>query len=171
MIAHVSRPVVTLNLIYEDIKYSVILARTSATSYALVLNNSFIEINLHVLSDGGRLIRYSNTSHVTYVKEEIDRYWITVDGQSAVFVKENDPTVLRATSAGKIIRFLVEDGAFVKAKEMFAEIEVMKMVLPLSTALAGHIQITQVWFHLRFLFLITIIYVVVLLKLINSIVY
>ena len=71
-------------------------------------------------------------------------YWITKDSvfltsfflcivgnQTVEFAKENDPTVLMAPSTGKLIKFLVEDGGHVNAKEPYCEMEVMKMVTTL----------------------------------------
>ncbi len=65
------RPSSTLNLIYENVKYSTTVTKTSAQSYAFVLYNSFLEVNLQPLVDGGSLIRFGTESHLTYVKEEV----------------------------------------------------------------------------------------------------
>ena len=54
-----------------------------------------------------------------------------VGNQTVEFAKENDPTVLMAPSTGKLIKFLVEDGGHVNAKEPYCEMEVMKMVTTL----------------------------------------
>lgn len=43
-----------------------------------------------------------------------------INNQTFVFEKENDPTVLRAPSAGKLIHFTVEDGQFVDAGLLLA---------------------------------------------------
>jgi biotin carboxyl carrier protein len=40
---------------------------------------------------------------------------------------ESDPTTLRAAMSGKLVRYLVEDGAAVAAGMPYAECEVMKM--------------------------------------------
>lgn len=39
------------------------------------------------------------------------RYRLIINNQTFEFMKENDPTILRAPSAGKLIRFTVDDGA------------------------------------------------------------
>ena len=44
--------------------------------------------------------------------------------KTCVFEKERDPTVLRAPSAGKLLHYLVEDGAHVAAGDCYGEIEV-----------------------------------------------
>lgn len=41
-----------------------------------------------------------------------------------MFEKENDPTVLRSPSAGKLIQYTVEDGDHVEAGSSYAEMEV-----------------------------------------------
>lgn len=41
-----------------------------------------------------------------------------------MFEKEKDPTVLRSSSAGKLLLYLVEDGGHICAGNSYAEIEV-----------------------------------------------
>lgn len=48
-----------------------------------------------------------------------------------------DPSLLRSPSAGKLINLLVEDGAHVNKGQVYAEIEVMKMVMTLTSVEAG----------------------------------
>lgn len=50
-----------------------------------------------------------------------------------MFEKENDPSVLRSPSAGKLIQYIVEDGGHVFAGQCYAEIEVRVVV-----GLPGH---------------------------------
>lgn len=46
-----------------------------------------------------------------------------------MFEKENDPSVLRSLSAGKLIQYTVEDGGHVFSGQCYAEIEVCVCVL------------------------------------------
>lgn len=64
------------------------------------------------------------SSFTTYMREEVDRYRIVIGNQTCVFEKENDPSLLRSPSAGKLISFLIEDGGQVKKGQAYAEIEV-----------------------------------------------
>lgn len=41
-----------------------------------------------------------------------------------MFEKENDPSVMRSPSAGKLIQYIVEDGGHVFSGQCYAEIEV-----------------------------------------------
>ena len=43
-----------------------------------------------------------------------------------MFEKERDPTVLRSSSAGKLLQYLVEDGGHICAGNSYAEIEVSR---------------------------------------------
>lgn len=52
------------------------------------------------------------------------RYRITIGNKTCVFEKENDPSLLRSPSAGKLIQFTVEDGGHVFSGQCYAEIEV-----------------------------------------------
>ncbi|XP_012718883.2 acetyl-CoA carboxylase isoform X2 [Fundulus heteroclitus] len=134
---------VTVDLIYEGVKYCLKVARQSQTTYVIIMNGSDIEIDVHRLNDGGLLLCYDGNSHTTYMKEEVDSYRITVGNKTCVFEKERDPTVLRSPSAGKLLQYTVEDGGHVFAGEPYAEIEVMKMVMTLTVHQSGCIHFVK----------------------------
>lgn len=52
------------------------------------------------------------------------RYRITIGNKTCVFQRENDPSLLRSPSAGKLIQYTVEDGGHVFSGQCYAEIEV-----------------------------------------------
>lgn len=126
-----------VELIYEGIKYVVNVTRSGPNSYFLVLNETYREVEVHRMSDSGLLLSMDGSSYTTYMKEEVDRYRIVIGNQTCVFDKENDPTILRSPSTGKLLQFLVEDGAHVYSGQAYAEIEVMKMVMTLTTQESG----------------------------------
>lgn len=72
----------------------------------------------------GILLSVDGASFTTYMKEEVDKYRIVIGNQTCVFDKENDPTIIRSPSAGKLIGYIIEDGGHVKSGQAFAEIEV-----------------------------------------------
>lgn len=115
---------VLVELITDGLKYKVNATKSGANSYFLVMNGSFKEIELHRLSDGGILLSVDGSSFTTYMREEVDRYRIVIGNQTCVFEKENDPSLLRSPSAGKLLSFLVEDGGLVTKGQAYAEIEV-----------------------------------------------
>lgn len=70
------------------------------------------------------LLSVDGSSFTTYMKEEVDRYRIVIGNQTCVFEKENDPTILRSPSAGKLISYIIDDGGHVNKGQAYAEIEV-----------------------------------------------
>lgn len=52
------------------------------------------------------------------------RYRVTVGNKTCDFAKENDPTVLRSPSAGKLLQYTVDDGGHVCVGHSYAEMEV-----------------------------------------------
>uniref|UniRef100_A0A3P8WLZ1 acetyl-CoA carboxylase n=1 Tax=Cynoglossus semilaevis TaxID=244447 RepID=A0A3P8WLZ1_CYNSE len=134
---------VSVELIYEEDKFCLKVARQSPTTYVIMMNGSCIEIDVHRLSDGGLLLSYDGSSYTTYMKEEVDSYRITVGNKTCVFEKEKDPTVLRSPSAGKLLQYMVDDGVHVDAGETYAEIEVMKMVMTLTVQQSGCIHFVK----------------------------
>lgn len=72
----------------------------------------------------GMLLSIDGASFTTYMKEEVDRYRIVIGNQTCIFEKENDPSLLRSPSAGKLINLLCEDGGHVNKGQPYAEIEV-----------------------------------------------
>ncbi|XP_061459332.1 acetyl-CoA carboxylase 2 isoform X2 [Rhineura floridana] len=132
--------IVDVELIYEGMKYSLKVARQSPTTYVIIMNNTHIEIDVHRLNDGGLLLSYDGNSYTTYMKEEPDRYRITIGNKTCDFEKENDPTLLRSPSAGKLLQYTVDDGGHVCVGHSYAEIEVMKMVVTLTVEESGIIR-------------------------------
>ncbi|CAH1397030.1 unnamed protein product [Nezara viridula] len=134
---------VNVELIHEGFKYKVQATKSGQNSYFLVMNGSFKEIELHKLSDGGILLSVDGSSFTTYMREEVDRYRIVIGNQTCIFEKENDPSLLRSPSAGKLLSLIVEDGGHVGKGQAYAEIEVMKMVMTLTAAESGIITYTK----------------------------
>ena len=61
------------------------------------------------LSDGGILVQLNGVSYCSYLQETILNFRVTINNQTVVFEKENDPSILRAPSPGKLLKFAVEN--------------------------------------------------------------
>ncbi|TNN86768.1 Acetyl-CoA carboxylase [Liparis tanakae] len=138
--AHTLLNTVDVELIYEGTKYVLTVTRQCPNSYVVIMNHTAVEVDVHRLSDGGLLLSYDGSSYTTYMKEEVDRYRITIGNKTCVFERENDPSLLRSPSAGKLIQYTVEDGGHVFSGQCYAEIEVMKMVMTLTALESGCIH-------------------------------
>uniref|UniRef100_A0A8C1LSD1 acetyl-CoA carboxylase n=1 Tax=Cyprinus carpio TaxID=7962 RepID=A0A8C1LSD1_CYPCA len=110
-------------------------------------------VNVDLIYDGVKYCCSPVTHHVlccvlSYVPADVYlvfchmmcSYRITVGNKTCVFEKERDPTVLRSPSAGKLLQYVVADGSHVLATQPYAEIEVMKMVMPLHVQHSGCIH-------------------------------
>lgn len=135
--------VLDVELIHDGYKYKISAVKSGSDSYFLAMNNSYKEVTVHRLSDGGILLSLDGSSFTTYMREEVDKYRIVIGNQTCVFEKENDPSLLRSPSAGKLINILVEDGAHVSKGQPYAEIEVMKMVMTLTSQENGTINFVK----------------------------
>lgn len=127
----------TVELIHEETKYVLTVTKSGPNQYFLVMNNSSMDVDIHRMSDGGIMVSFNETTYTSFIKEEVDGYRVIVNSKTCIFRKENDPTILRSPSPGKLINYVVEDGGHVFAGEAYAEIEVMKMVMPLISNVSG----------------------------------
>lgn len=129
--------VVEVDLISDGVKYHIQATKSGPTQYFLVLNGTNKSMDFFRMSDGGLLLSVDGVSHVTYLKDEVDKYCLTIGHQTCVFEKENDPTTLRTSAPGKLINFLQEDGSHLFVGQPYAEIESMKMVMALTVTESG----------------------------------
>ena len=74
-------PIITLSLIVHRLQVS----RVQPTAYALLLNQSVLEVEVHRLSDGSLLLALNGASYTTYMREEVDKYRVVVSGRTCVF--------------------------------------------------------------------------------------
>jgi len=126
--------------IYESVRYSFAMAKASLHSYTLYLNGGRVFVGCRILSDGGLLISLEGASHTVYWREEVGGMIISIDSKTTMIEDEQDPTQLRSPSPGKLVRYLIDSGDHVDAGEAYAEIEVMKMIMPVTASESGIAQ-------------------------------
>ncbi|EFA78999.1 acetyl-CoA carboxylase [Heterostelium album PN500] len=135
--------VVPIELIYNNVKYLFEVSRKSASTFMVSLKSdrsNFIEASIVLMSDGGLLVMLDGKMHVCYGREDVTGIRLTIDSKTCIFSQEYDPSILRTSSPGKLVRYLVDDGSFVTKGTSFAEIEVMKMYMPLIVPETGRIK-------------------------------
>ncbi|KAJ1555692.1 acetyl-coenzyme-A carboxylase, partial [Cladochytrium tenue] len=130
-----------VDFITGGVRFKVQVLQQGLTRLGLATNGSSIEVESKPLADGGLLLSVGGMTHVVYFKDEGSQAtFMTVDSKGCVLERESDPTLLRSPSPGKLVRFLVEDGAHVEAGAAYAEIEVMKMYMPLLASESGLVR-------------------------------
>ncbi|OEL17844.1 Acetyl-CoA carboxylase 2 [Dichanthelium oligosanthes] len=138
---HISLVNSTVSLNIEGSKYTIETVRTGHHSYRLRMNDSAIEANVQLLCDGGLLMQLDGNSHVIYAEEEAGGTRLLIDGKTCLLQNDHDPSKLLAETPCKLLRFLVADGAHVDADVPYAEVEVMKMCMPLLSPASGVIHV------------------------------
>ncbi|KDE05599.1 acetyl-CoA carboxylase [Microbotryum lychnidis-dioicae p1A1 Lamole] len=132
--------VVPLEFVLEDVKYRATASRSSPTSWSIYINGSSVSVGLRPLADGGLLVLLDGRSYTCYGKEEVGALRLSIDSRTVLVAQENDPTQLRSPSPGKLVRYFIESGEHVSKGQAYAEIEVMKMIMPLIAAEDGIAQ-------------------------------
>ncbi|EKX44597.1 hypothetical protein GUITHDRAFT_72035 [Guillardia theta CCMP2712] len=126
-----------IELILDSTKFCLVVTCTGPNMFAVKLNDSIVYADARPLSDGRLLIFANGKTSTVFTDEDNTGLRLEIDNKTVVFEKENDPSKLRASTTGKLVRFLVEDGRRVEPGMAFAEMEVMKMYMQLSATHAG----------------------------------
>lgn len=134
------KSIFAIDFIYEGQRFKFTATRSSVDAYTLFINGSKIDVGVRALIDGGLLISLGGKSHSVYWKEEVGATRLSIDSKTCLLEVENDPTQLRTPSPGKLVKFLVENGEHVTAGQPYAEVEVMKMYMPLVAQEDGVVQ-------------------------------
>jgi acetyl-CoA carboxylase/biotin carboxylase 1 len=137
------KTVFPVDFIYEGHRYKFTATRSGLDSHHLFINGSKCAVGVRALSDGGLLVLLGGRSHNVYWKDEANATRLSVDGKTCLLEQESDPTQLRTPSPGKLIKYTVESGEHVRAGQAFAEVEVMKMYMPLVAQEAGIVQLIK----------------------------
>lgn len=132
-----------IDFIYEGFRYKFTATRSSPDGYHIFINGSKCAAGLRALADGGLLVLLDGRSHNVYWKEEPAATRLSVNGKTCLLEQENDPTQLRTPSPGKLVKFTVENGDHIAAGQPFAEVEVMKMYMPLIAQEDGIVQLMK----------------------------
>lgn len=125
------------SFVVDEEKFSVEVSRTGPQSLSMRLNGSTLDVVARELNDGGLLIQLDGVSHVVHAEEEPSGTRLLIGTSTCLLSNEHDPSQLTSLSTGKLIRYLVEDGAHIQANTAYAEIEVMKMVMELTCPSSG----------------------------------
>ncbi|EAU29893.1 acetyl-CoA carboxylase [Aspergillus terreus NIH2624] len=126
----VLKTVFPVDFIYEGERYKFTATRASLDSYHLFINGSKCSVGVRALADGGLLVLLNGRSHNVYWKEEAAATRLSVDGKTCL--------------AGAGERSYPASLAFSrKAGQPFAEVEVMKMYMPLIAQEDGVVQLIK----------------------------
>ena len=128
------------SLILDGVKYSTEVVKVGPQQYCVKLNSSEVYVVARALRDGGLLLQMDGKAYVVHTEEIPLGTRLLIGQKTCLIEKEQDPSKVVAVTPGKLVRWLVEDNSHVNADEQYAEIEVMKMIMPLVSNAAGVIS-------------------------------
>jgi len=131
---------VPAQFVVDGAAYDATVARRGPQAFRVTLGGTHVDVVARRLNDGGLLVQVDGGSHVVHSEEEAAGTRLTIDSLTCLLANEADPSRLVTMSPGKLVRHLVADGARVEAGAPYAEIEVMKMLMPLLSPAAGAIE-------------------------------
>ncbi|KAH8060971.1 acetyl-CoA carboxylase [Aureococcus anophagefferens] len=130
-----------VDIVVSDVKYVVNVKRTGASSFSLSTNGgAAFAAKVREQPDGTLLANFGGVSRKLAGLEEPLGLRMVVDGATVFVPQAFDPSEVRSDVTGKIVRWLKDDGDGVAKGETFAEVEAMKMIMPLKAADAGKIS-------------------------------
>ena len=129
----------TLTL-YQDVKYSFKVSPRGPDTMLLTMGEQEIVVKILQQADGSLFVSYGKESHRVFAREEPLGLRMVLDGVTVLLPTVYDPSELRSDITGKLVRYLVEDGAQVEAGTPFAEAEAMKMLITIKATEAGTIS-------------------------------
>lgn len=133
-----------VELLLSGTKYMLHCKRKSEQTFVVSVRNggNGVQAGVRQLSDGGFLVDIGGTNHVAYLIKKSTPgggMRMNVGGTAIGFSPDYDPSSLRTDVAGKLVKKLKIDGEHVRKGEVYCEIEVMKMFMPLKVDEAGTI--------------------------------
>lgn len=121
-------------------KYTVSSGRVSEQEYALCLNGSIVHVPYRILKSGALQLTVGAKTVVAYVEKEPNNLRVTIGGKVHSFSGDVDPTKIHASVPGRLVRYVIENDGHVNEGGTFAEVEVMKMILPLRAPTSGRLH-------------------------------
>ncbi|KAG5471519.1 hypothetical protein LSCM1_01612 [Leishmania martiniquensis] len=118
-------------------KYTLSAGMVSLNEYAISLNGSVVLVPYRILKSGALQLTIGDKTLVAYVAEEPNSLRITIGGKVTNFTGDVDPTKIMAAVPGRLVRYVIENDSHVNEGDTFAEVEVMKMILPLRARASG----------------------------------
>mmetsp|Transcript_28574 Transcript_28574/g.51772 ORF Transcript_28574/g.51772 Transcript_28574/m.51772 type:complete len:2160 (-) Transcript_28574:247-6726(-) len=130
-----------LEIAFEGSKFAFKVARAAKDAYEFQVAKKSISAQVRVQPDGSFLVTTNGRVMKLSGTEEALGLRLRLQGVGTVLLPTIfDPSELRSDFNGKVIRYLVDEGASVQKGEAYVELEAMKMIMPLKAGAAGKLQ-------------------------------
>lgn len=129
-----------MEIVYQDTKYLFTVTRSGPDAFRLELGANVLDAKVREQSDGTLLTIFGGSSHRISGMEEPLGLRMVLDGTTCLVPIQFDPSECRTDVTGKVVRYLQEEGSMVEKGKPYAEVEAMKMVMPLIAPETGKIS-------------------------------
>lgn len=137
------RIVFPITFVYEGFVFNIEAQHCGPNEWRICLNTHVSHVGVRELRDGGMLIRFSGRSHTVYWSGDNAQTRLSIDGHTCTLEAEHDPSRIRSPTPGKLVRYLVCESQYVEAGTSIAEVEIMKMYMPVLANVNGRVSLTR----------------------------
>jgi len=133
-----------IEITFEGGKYTFQVQREGPTTLSFTINGQRIVTDLESRPDGSIFVTVGSSNMTIFGTEEALGLRLRMEGVATVMVPTiYDASELRSEFNGKIVRYLQDNGAPVKAGQPYVELEAMKMIMPVKAMASGKIEHTR----------------------------
>lgn len=113
--------------IYDGMEYNFKAYPFMPSQYKIVLGDNEVIVSIFPCRDGTYMISFCELKFSIQIQRNNGCIYLTINGSDCLIEFDNDPASIKSPSSGRLVRFLVDDGALVNVDTAVAEVEVMKM--------------------------------------------
>jgi len=133
-----------IDITFEGQKFELKVARTGPDMLSLTIGSQEIQAKVRTQPDGAIFVSVGNSVMKFSGTEEPLGLRLRLENVATIMVPTiYDPSELRSEFNGKIVRYLHDNGAQVKAGQPYVELEAMKMIMPVKASASGKITHTR----------------------------
>eukprot|EP00915_Cephaloidophora_sp_WS-2016_P007224 GHVH01009814.1.p1 GENE.GHVH01009814.1~~GHVH01009814.1.p1 ORF type:complete len:1827 (+),score=269.12 GHVH01009814.1:338-5818(+) len=129
-----------VSFVVEGYKFNLMVKSTGPNCLSLTTNGCCVNLKYHDLGDCEKYPSFMidvptmRTCRVVFLSDPDAETLIvrTEDGWEETLKADRDISQIRADVSGKLVRYTVEDGAYVVEGQAYAEVEVMKMFMQIA---------------------------------------
>eukprot|EP00933_Yihiella_yeosuensis_P029464 TRINITY_DN23109_c0_g1_i1.p1 TRINITY_DN23109_c0_g1~~TRINITY_DN23109_c0_g1_i1.p1 ORF type:complete len:2264 (+),score=566.09 TRINITY_DN23109_c0_g1_i1:79-6870(+) len=130
-----------LDIAFEGKKYNFTIERAGSDLFIFSVGLTKIAARIRVQPDASMLVTIGDSVMKVRGTEEPLGLRLWLQGVGTVLLPTlYDLSELRSEFNGKVIRYLIDDGASVKEGEPYIELEAMKMIMPLKAGATGKLK-------------------------------
>ncbi|CAI4048673.1 acetyl-CoA carboxylase HFA1 SKDI_13G3370 [Saccharomyces kudriavzevii IFO 1802] len=133
----------SIDFIFNNQRYLFTAVQSSEERFLLSINNSQCEVNIQKLSSDCLLISVDGKCHTIYWKEDVRGTRLSIDSVTTFLEAELNPTQMISPTPGKLMKYSVSNGDHISAGQQYAEIEIMKMQMPLVAKANGVVELLR----------------------------